>query len=190
MTYQIGQTFPLERSQRIKPPQPTGLWFAMRVRSGGEEAASEDLEEAGCEVWVPKFKTMTKPTKKRRPTEVMRPLMPGYVFARVPFGGWSSVSQAKSVIGWVAGLDGQPLPCRREAEVRNLREAERLGLHDDDKVEGRIAPGDLLEILFGPFEGFMIRFKAFQGTSVEGDVEIFGRHTRVVIPAHEVKLSR
>lgn len=124
-------------------------WFAIRTLTGHETKASGELTHAGIEVWCPTFRTLTKPTKKRKPVEVNRPLLPGYTLAIVDPGAWGAVRACKSVIGWVSGQNG-PLPCLRPAEINSMRERERLGAFDHTGLEGRLSKGDPLEILFGP----------------------------------------
>lgn len=163
-------------------------WFAIRTLTGQEITATDHLSQAGIEVWCPMFRTLTKPTKKRKPVEVNRPLLPGYTLATVRSGTWGIVRGCKGVIGWVAGPDG-PLPCLRSAEITSMRERERLGTFDHSGLEGRLSKGDPLEVLFGPFAGWRVSFIAVTDNKIEGEVELLGATRRVLINSQHVKLA-
>ena len=68
-------------------------WYAIRTLTRKEVEAEHDLKELGIETWCPMFMTRTKPSKKRKSVEVSRPLIPGYILARVPSGAWTAVRE-------------------------------------------------------------------------------------------------
>lgn len=165
------------------------LWYAIRSRTGKEIEARDEIEAIGITAWCPTYRTLTKPTKKRKPIEVSRPLLPGYILALVPEGQWHDVKACKGVLGWIAGPEG-PMPCRRSTEIDLMRERERLGVYDHCGLEGRLQAGDPLEVLFGPFTGWQVTFRGVVGDKIDGEVEMMGAKRRVLINAQHVKLSR
>lgn len=179
----------------------TAPWFALRAITGKEREAAADVAACGASPWLPSYRTLTKPTKKRKPVEVRRLLLPGYVLAQVEPEHWPDLLAARHVIGWIADMDGSPAPClpRREGkkgavrvvdEIDRIRREVALGVHDNDALEGQIRPGTVLEILFGHFANRRIKFLATRGTIIEGEIELLGAPRRVRIPAHNVDLSR
>lgn len=179
----------------------TAPWFALRSITGKEREAAADVASTGATPWLPSYRTLTKPTKKRKPVEVRRFLMPGYVLAQVEPHQWPALATTRHVIGWVADTEGAPLPClpRREGpkgavrvidEIDRIRREVAIGLHDNEALEGQIAPGTVLDVLFGLFANRRIKFIATRGTVIEGEIEILGAPRRVRIPAHNVDLSR
>lgn len=164
-------------------------WFGIRCLTGKEVEARNDLEAIGISVCLPTCRTRTWPRKKRVSVIVERPLCPGYVFAFVPPGRWPEVRVCRRVIGWIAD-DLGPLPIGRPDQLFKLQNAALAGGFDDAAVEGRLKPGDELEILFGPFSGWRVAFMAIRGQTIEGEISMLGAARRVLIPAENIHMRK
>lgn len=164
-------------------------WYALRCLTGKEAQAIVAIEKLGMTVCAPTYRTKTWPRKRRGSVVVHRALCPGYLFAQVPPNRWPDIGACKQIIGWVADMRG-PLPVRKPERLRKFENAALAGSYDDMGVEGRLKPGDELEILFGPFSGWRVAFKALRGKSVEGEVAMLGAPRRVLIPAEDIHMRK
>lgn len=95
--------------------------YAFRVLN--ETKAGDDLADAGFECWNLTFKAYRPGASwqlrnvngrarhaMRLPTEVRRPVFPGYVFARIPAGGFESALESPRVVDVVRDGLGAPKP--------------------------------------------------------------------------------
>lgn len=95
--------------------------YALFVTNGAK--ASDDLVAEGFECWHFTFKVyrpgatwelrnVSGRTRHaaRRETEKRHPLFSGYIFARIPAGGFSKALESPYVVDVVRGCDGQPKP--------------------------------------------------------------------------------
>ena len=162
-------------------------WYAIRTLTGKEVEAERDVKELGIEAWCPMYMTQSKPSKKRKSVEVSRPLIPGYILARVPSGAWTAVRELKSAIGWVSN-DRGPAPCA-DAEINDLMRRDKLGEFNHDGIEGKLSKGDPLEVLFGPLAGWHVTFVGARGKVVEAEVSFLGSPRKVRVPCHQVRLA-
>lgn len=176
-------------SQQQDSEQDTQLWwFGIRCLTGKEELADGDLRALGLQTWAPTFRSLTKPRKRKKPVEVLRALIPGYVFAQVPPNMWPRVRAARNIIGWVAGENG-PLPIRREVQLQKLRQRIEAGEFDHQGLGPNIRPGSMLEVLFGPMMGWRITFIGMVGKKIEGEIDLMGAPRRVLVNAQHVHLK-
>lgn len=167
-------------------------WYVIRTRTGHEENAEAILKSLGAETWRPTYRTRTKPTKKRKPIDVERELFPSYVLAANMHGLWHRIAEREAIIGWVAGLDGRPLSVHpnRVHQLQSIAERQRIGQFDDAGIEGRLMPGDMLEILFGAFAGYRMAFIGINAQMIEGEIEMLGAKRKVKIPHAEIRLAK
>lgn len=129
----------------------TRYWFAVQTRPHQEARAVENLQRQGFDVYLPKI-TMRK-RRRDKWVSVGEALFPGYLFIHA-----DPASNNLGVIRSTLGVRGlvvfghylKPVP----DEVVNFlraREDPELGSLKADEVSYQ--PGDLVEVLDGPFAG-------------------------------------
>jgi len=163
-------------------------WHAIRVITGREFAVFDKLNERLDEVYIPTYVTHSRPGKARRAKKITRPLFQGYVLVRCGDNTWPWVKDIDGVCGYIVDRDGKPL-CISTIEIERIRQAERMGFHDDEGIAGKIKRGDLLDVLGGPFSGISVAFVGVKGDRIEGEAELFGAKRTVQIPARDVVLT-
>jgi transcriptional antiterminator RfaH len=119
-------------------------WYAVQTKAGAESAAVRTLNTLDLEVFLP--------LARRQPSRCLRPLFPGYCFARfAPPVHLHAVRYSRGVLR-VVGARETPWPIADElvAEIRR-----RL---DDDGIvtlePRQFRSGDKVRVCHGPFEGF------------------------------------
>lgn len=81
--------------------------FALYVTHAGK--AAQELDEAGIEAWYPTYLRLKAINRRGAKDLRPEPLFPGYVFARIPPGGFATVSACEHV-AYVVGVSGVPVP--------------------------------------------------------------------------------
>lgn len=161
------------------------LWIAYTAR-GREFAAQEEAESLGLWSAVPRKVDLIRQGKRRRPDAITTPYLDNYVFVEMDAEGWHWMRRSKHVrtIMSVPTAEAQRVKAfvaRVEADY-----AARMAQIEAGERVWQYEPGDLLEIMTGPFAGQIAAFRrvAESGTDFpELVVEqtIFGREvtTRV-----------
>lgn len=142
-------------------------WYALRATPRGEFRADEELEQAGIERFTPfyRVRTLIRHTKARVRV-VDRPLMCGYLFAKLDFGPHShhptALDGCKYVVDTVNTISGKPIPLR-EKVLLDLRRDCESGKYDQGRERGqddRFMDGDAVRIVEGTWAGFVMKFRA------------------------------
>jgi transcription antitermination factor NusG len=99
------------------------LWYGLRVRSNFERQVSNLLRAKGIEEYVPLYRTRRVWSDRVR--EIELPLIPGYVFCRMPLQSRSLVLATTGAVS-LAGSQNQPLPIEESelAAVRRMAETQ------------------------------------------------------------------
>ena len=126
-------------------------WFAIQARPGAEPAAESHLRALPIETLLPLARRRVHHAT-RTPRMVLRPLFPGYFFARFcPAASLRAVSYSRSVLRVVGG-GGRPWPVD-DAIVADIRD--RLGPEGCvELAERRFGVGDSVRITAGPLVGW------------------------------------
>lgn len=135
------------RTQEARPDS----WFVIWTESRAEMKVEERIKALGLSAWVPTVKERRRWSDRWR--DVVCPLFPGYLFARVGSVEWHRVLRTPGVLT-VVKERGRPalLP---DSFVTGLREAiERKGTVPEPVVE-RVdyQPGDEVIVQEGPLKG-------------------------------------
>jgi transcription antitermination factor NusG len=128
-------------------------WFAVHAKPRREGFASKSIGALGIEVLFPQIKT--ERLVLGAPRQGVKPLFPGYFFAHFsPEHSFESVKAARGVLQVVSsGRIPIPVPDKIVHEIRDR-------IQEDGLIEIRrqvLAPGTLVTIQSGPFEGMMGR---------------------------------
>lgn len=129
-----------------------------RIR--GEFAVQHQLHAMGLTADAAVKITLKRQGKRRRPDPIEEPTLPGYVFADIPAEMFASAVR-------VQGSYGQAMAVPM-GEVTGVRAFLRRVAVEREKVQRQIAngevattfdPGDVLEILSGPFKEQLAKFQ-------------------------------
>jgi transcriptional antiterminator RfaH len=128
-------------------------WFAIHTKPRRESFASKNVGTLGIEVLLPQIKV--ERLVRGAAQQGTKPLFPGYFFARFcPENSFESVKAARGVLQ-VVSSGRTPIPVQeevvREIQVR-IQEDGLIRIHPQV-----LAPGTLVTIQSGPFEGMMGR---------------------------------
>jgi transcriptional antiterminator RfaH len=145
---------------------PATRWFAVWTGNGCEDAAAEDLDARGIEVFLPRVRTARR--HRARSRTPVRPLFPGYLlvrFAPTP-GAYARVASADGVLrilgeGWDAP---SAVP---DAQVQAVRRI--VTVTAEARPALWLALGDPARIVAGPLaglEGLVQSWRGAQATFV------------------------
>lgn len=166
-------------------------WYAIATWTGREFDAVEELSGFCREVVCPTFREIRRKTDRQRTKyKVDVALLPGYIFAVVPDSAWDALHDAKAVCG-VVSLAGEPTPIlgRSEAALTAFLRRADNGEFDMQGTDERVKVGDVLRVLFGPWEGHEVHVigKGAHTLDCEADFELFGRKPRMTVDYESVQ---
>jgi transcriptional antiterminator RfaH len=162
-------------------------WFAIQARTGAEAVADANLRALPIETLLPLVRRpMRHATRASR--MVLRPLFPGYLFARFCAAvSLRAVKYSRAVLRVVGG-DGQPWSVD-DAIIADIRE--RIGPEGCVEMgERAFRVGDSVHIIAGPLSGWAGIFDSELGDAQRVVILIETlQHGRVVIPRDCLELS-
>jgi transcriptional antiterminator RfaH len=128
-------------------------WFAIQVKPRRETFAAKNIEKLGIEVLLPRIRFERWVRGSAQPAT--KPLFPGYFFSRFsPEASFESVKVTRGVLR-VVNSGRIPIPVPEEV-IREIQDR----IEEDGLIQIRpriLAPGTLVTIQSGPFEGMMGR---------------------------------
>jgi transcriptional antiterminator RfaH len=160
-------------------------WYAVFTKPRREAVAEEHLARQGFEVWLPR----ACQTRRRagRWSEHIEPLFPRYLFlhADPERENLAPIRATRGVTGLVrTGVEPTVVA---DAVIEGLRALEDTENRLCRIENGRLSPGDTVEILHGPFEGMRGLLKARNGAErVIVLLDILGQESRVTLSRHQV----
>jgi transcription termination/antitermination protein NusG len=168
-------------------------WYAIHTYAGYEEKVSDsihqranslDMADKIFDVMVPKEKQIEIKNGKRRVVE--KKIFQGYVLVemRMSEDAWYIVRNTPGVTGFV-GSGTTPTPVSDD-EMDKIKR--RMGVQDP-KHQIDYTPGEVVNIVDGPFKGFdgSISEIDTQKGKIKVLVSMFGRETPVELDALQVK---
>lgn len=155
-------------------------WFVVVSKPRAEEQAAQQLRQQGYTVYLPQLHQRKR--RKNRWQWVVEPLFPRYLFVDVILGE-QPLHPIRSTIGAVdlvrSGAEPIPVP-DHVIEYLRSREKPDTGTHEDDRWQQK--PGDVVEIVQGPFAGLTGVFQMPQGTDrALLLVELLGRQNTITV---------
>ena len=162
------------------------LWV-IATTTGQEFNVQEQLEALGLECAVPRKVELIRQGKRRRPDAITSAYLPGYVFAWFEADDWHAIRGAKHV-RTMMGVSAQSERLVRAFVNRVEADyAERMArIEAREKLE-EYNPGDLLQIMTGPFAGQLATFSRMLETAhdvfplIEAELDVFGRMAKVQV---------
>jgi transcriptional antiterminator RfaH len=127
-------------------------WYALYTKPKQESRAEYNLKAWRVETFLPKIKGRRRDFLGERSTPVVKPLFPGYIFARFdPEALLHKIVFTRGVQS-VVSFGGTPTPV--EDEIINLL-LTRVGDDGTVKLCEEFKPGDRVVIQEGPFKNFV-----------------------------------
>jgi len=170
MHYRIGQAIPAEPTRGVQVGEmDRPRWFALVTLPQKEPSARAWLERQGVTAWYPAEERWRRvPRGKRKKQAYEARVAPGYVFAR--FTGWPQwdrlfhVPPSSHYVRGSVGLDGRPIAITDETLAQMAMIPDELARLRRQQEEARqIRPGDRVEVLDGPMQGWVVDVAKLRG---------------------------
>lgn len=171
----------------------TRQWYAIHTYSGYEEKVADsiktriqavDMADKIFDAMVPKEKQIQIKNGKRKVVEAK--IFQGYVLVEMKLTDetWYIVRNTPGVTGFV-GSGTEPTPVS-DSEIAKIKK--RMGV-EDPKHQIDFKPGEVVNIVDGPFKGFDGAVSEIDNTKgkLKVMVSMFGRDTPVELDALQVK---
>ncbi len=170
-----------------------GQWYVVHTYSGYENKVKDKIQmmienkqdENVFDVRVP----MEKYTEIKNNERVVkeRKVLPGYVLVKmnVTPTSWYLIRNTQGVTGFV-GPGSDPVPLTKR-EIAQFGVREQMAERELD-----VNPGDTVEIIYGPFAGFVAQVEAVNSEkqSLRGLINMFGRDTSVELSYDDIEIQR
>ena len=159
-------------------------WYLVVTKPQSEFKAEENLLRQGYETYLPLMQT----SRRRNGKNVKRTeaFFPRYLFISLDkeTDNWSPIRSTIGVAGMVR-FGGMPAVVP-ETMIENFKENENeLGLQSSEKKE--LQPGDKVEIIDGPFEGYKAIYQKMKSTErVSVLLDIVVKNTQVTLSINEL----
>ncbi|NGQ91462.1 hypothetical protein G5V65_11195 [Rhodobacter sp. HX-7-19] len=132
------------------------LWAAYTRR---EFDAQEECEALGITCYAPRRVDVRRSGKKRRAEAVIGPAWPGYVFIEASSEEWHYFKASKHIKTMMGIGEKEAKMVRALIESVEAEFNKRMAQIDAGERLSEYRPGELLEIVLGPFAGQLARFK-------------------------------
>jgi transcriptional antiterminator RfaH len=164
-------------------------WYLVYTKPRQESVAEENLQRQGFEIWLPRLRMSRR--RRRRWVDVVEPLFPRYLFIRLQAGGddFAPIRSTRGVSGLVrVGMDPAQVP---DPVVEALQQGADPDSGLLNPAPGRLARGDQVEVLEGPFAGLRGVFQLQSGEDrVVVLLDVLGQANRVKLSRHQVTVVR
>jgi transcription antitermination factor NusG len=145
---------------RQKPaPEKEVRWYAVYVDSRAEKKVEKELTNKGIENYLPLKTTLRRWSDRKKLVDL--PLIPGYIFVRILYKSYLSVLQTQHIVGFVR-FEGKPAAIP-ERQIDFLKRMLKQTEYSWEVSVERFTPGQLVEIIAGPFIGLQAELIAIKG---------------------------
>ncbi len=126
------------------------FWYALRSKPRKEDVAWKQVRDRGYEVFYPRLRVNPVNPRSRK----FQPYFPGYLFVRVDLDevGISALQWLPYTIGLVS-FGGEPSSVPENLIHAIKRRVEEISQAGGEVFDG-LHKGDVVQISFGPFEGY------------------------------------
>lgn len=178
MAFRIGEVVPVERGRGIWRTTWQPAWFIFITAPQAETAAEAWLRRNGCEdCWFPSEERWRASRGRRRKVAYLAPIVPRYLFARLPMEPhWDVLfAEARGKITRVVSRDGIPLPVPEAAILQMQHLPERLAvIRETARRAAEIRRGDRAMITAGPLSGWIIDVAGIHGGIARAVLPLLG----------------
>jgi len=131
-------------------------WYALRSKPRKEEVVWKQVRDRGIEVFLPRLRV--HPINPR--AQKVKPYFPGYLFVRADIDalGLSTFQWLPHTVGLVS-FGGEPAPVPDHMIYAIQKRVEEIAAAGGEIFDG-LKPGDVVQINYGPFQGYEAIFDA------------------------------
>ena len=131
-------------------------WYALRSKPRKEEVVGKQVRDRGIEVFLPRLRV--HPVNPR--AQKVKPYFPGYLFVRADIDvlGLSTFQWLPHTVGLVS-FGGEPAPVPDHMIYAIQKRVEEIAAAGGEIFDG-LKPGDVVQINYGPFQGYEAIFDA------------------------------
>jgi len=131
-------------------------WYALRSKPRKEEVVWKQVRDRGIEVFLPRLRV--HPVNPR--AQKVKPYFPGYLFVRADIDalGLSTFQWLPHTVGLVS-FGGEPAPVPDHMIYAIQKRVEEIAAAGGEIFDG-LKPGDVVQINYGPFQGYEAIFDA------------------------------
>lgn len=162
-------------------------WYLIYTKAKGEELAQSNLHRQGFKTYLPKVKREKRLRGKYRP--FIEALFPRYLFIQLDSrtDNWMPIRSTVGVSSMVR-FGGQPARVPPSL-VRELQESgDENGVYCEQDVA--YTKGQEVELMTGALSGYRAIFdKYVSAERISILLDIVGKHTRMLVSRHDVKLA-
>ena len=162
-------------------------WYAIRTQPMREFAVTQILKIRGVTAFTP-TETKWRRNGRKAKVPIERPLLPRYVLMRSD-DPWAVVRamQGRGVSGIVC-FDGRPARIP-ERSVEMLSRRSGAVVNTRTRVHRAFAPGDKVEIVSGPFQGWCVELTDIKGEVGRVLLKMFGTEKPVPIRLDQLEAA-
>jgi len=131
-------------------------WYAIRSKQRKEEVVWKHARDVGFEVFYPRLRVNPINPRARK----IRPYFPGYLFVRADLDlVGQSILQFMPHSNGLVSFGGEPAIVPENLIVAIRQRVEEIATAGGENLDG-LHKGDVVQINYGPFEGFQAIFDA------------------------------
>ena len=134
-------------------------WYAVYTRSRFEKKLYQDFQKAKIQAFLPMIKEKRKWSDRLK--TILMPLLPSYIFVKVPQKSLQQIYYYPGVVRLVS-FEGKPCEIKEE-EITLLEKIVQCGFNVQTTT--RCGVGDLVKIVRGPLTGWEGKVERLRGQS-------------------------
>jgi len=162
-------------------------WFVVHTKPKQESQAVENLQRQGYSVYFPQIIQARRRRKSWQ--KVIGPLFPRYLFVELGIGN-DNFSPIRSTLGVIGLIKFGNQPAMVPGSVIKLIRDQEEFLNNIDILDEQWQPGDMLEILDGPFAGLKGIFQKKESIErVSLLLDVLGKQSRFSINREYLALA-
>lgn len=133
-------------------------WYACYTKPRAEKAVYQRLQDGGIEAYLPLQRTRKKWSDRMK--WVDEPLLKSYIFVKVVPADFIRVLQTTGIVRFIT-FESKAVPIP-ESQINAIRLLLEQGM-ELEVVEGRIEPGQMVEVQAGPMIGLRGELIEYRG---------------------------
>lgn len=165
-------------------------WFALRTAPQREFAVEQILKRYELSAFVPVETKWKRVGAKKRRTPFSYPMLPRYLFVACdcPYEDILYRPWCRNVSG-VVSFDGRPAIIRQDAIQRLAKMSGAAIPTSATSVHRSFAPGDRVEIVSGPYQGWLVPIESIRGDAAKVLLNMFGSERPIEIPLESLEAA-
>jgi transcriptional antiterminator RfaH len=166
-------------------------WYVVQTKARQELTAAQNLENQLFSVFVPRY--VRKRVVRNAVVEEILPLFPSYLFVSLDLtkDRWRSVFGTRGVVTLLASTEDNASPLPRGFVEDLIAETDLKGFLKGpvaDEIILDYAPGDLVKVSSGIFEGLSGTCEAVKKDRATVLLTLLSREARVILPTKTISI--